>query len=439
MGEVLFDATRLFIRGSRFAPTGIDRVVVSYARWLLSRSDLEVSPVVTVGGRLLSFPRGVLSGLTSGQPLYSRDQRSQPGEDASWRALVEALASDVRQPLRAKAAFEQWPLRARWHLDIAGRVLRQLRPARLRAGQIYLNVSHTGLDHPRLLGRLSDAGLRNLIMVHDLIPITYPEFCAPSAELRHVRRIQNIVAHSAAIIANSETTAAELRDYCHGAAYALPTVRVAPLGLQQVFLNASATPPAGRPYFICVGTLEARKNLTFLLAVWRRLSERMGPAAPHLVIVGRRGWENESVIDHLERSKAVARLVHEVSDLSDEHVACLMAGARALLGPSFAEGFDLPVVEAMSLGTPVIASDIPAHREFAPEATLLDALDGPAWLAAIERATTAPRQPAAYRAPTWAEHFADIEDLFQSGPLSASSRSLRATPATASRRPRGVA
>src|SRR5581483_8051415 len=132
----------------------------------------------------------------------------------------------------------------------------------------------------------------------------------------------------------------------------------------------------GAPYFVCVGTIEPRKNHLLLLNVWRRLAERLGAAAPRLVLVGQRGWENEQVIDMIERSPAVRGLVEERNDLSDAAMAKLLAGA---LAPSFGEGYGLPLVEALALGVPALASDIPAFREVAGGvAELLDPLDGPA-------------------------------------------------------------
>ena len=159
------------------------------------------------------------------------------------------------------------------------------------------------------------------------------------------------------------------------------------------------------PYFVHVGTLEGRKNLAFLLSVWRRLDERMGAAAPRLALVGRHGWENEAVLDHLHRSPNLQGLVHQVSELPDAGLARLLAGARALVAPSSVEGFDLPVAEALSLGVPVIASDIAVHRELAPRARLIDPLDGPGWLEAIEAATARGPGQTGYHAPTWAGHF----------------------------------
>jgi glycosyltransferase involved in cell wall biosynthesis len=248
-------------------------------------------------------------------------------------------------------------------------------------------------------------------MVHDLIPIHHPEYCSPTAEARHLRRMRQIVDHAAHVITNSGATADEVARYARLRGDRVPPITAVPLGIEAEFL-ASPTPLAARrPYFVCVGTIEARKNLAFLLALWRRLDERLGDQAPRLVLVGRRGWENEAVIDHLDRSKAVIRLVSEVCDLRDRDLAALIAGAAALLSPSFAEGFDLPVLEALAVRTPVIASRIPVHEELAVGATLLDPLDGRAWLEAIEAATTAPRRGPPAVSPGWDDHFAQVAPI----------------------------
>ena len=86
-----------------------------------------------------------------------------------------------------------------------------------------------------------------------------------------------------------------------------------------------------RPYFVHVGTIEARKNLALLLTLWRRLEERLGERTPSLVLVGRYGWENEAVLDHLQRSPNLRGIVHQAANLSDEVLARLMRGARAVL------------------------------------------------------------------------------------------------------------
>jgi glycosyltransferase involved in cell wall biosynthesis len=413
MPKVLFDISRIFIRGARFSPTGIDRVVVAYARWLLQRDDIRLQPVLTVGGRLYGVSREMLARTIRLNAAFARQRNNDDVLTPAWQALQHALASraDLAPPLRAAAITGQLPHRAKWYLGIAGRAAVYLQPFRAEPGDVYINVSHTGLAQRHVLGRLSERGVAPVVMVHDLIPINFPEYCAPAAEGRHLRRVAEIIAHATLVITNSNTTATELSAYAATLGQTAPPTRVAPLGIEGDFLTPPPAWSSPRAYFVCVGTIEARKNGAFLLAVWRTLAERMGANAPRLVLIGRRGWENEAVIDHLQRSKEVIRLVHEASDLTDRELAQLVGGAAALLSPSLAEGFDLPVVEALALRTPVIASNIAAHRELAGgAATLIDPLDGPAWADAIEAAAGARRPGPVYSAPTWAEHFSLLDD-----------------------------
>ena len=102
------------------------------------------------------------------------------------------------------------------------------------------------------------------------------------------------------------------------------------------------------------------------------------------MLVGQRGWETENVIDMLDRCPALRGTVIEHNALPDAAMVPLLSGARALLLPSFAEGFGFPVIEALQLGVPALCSDIPALRETGgavPE--FLDPLDGPGWHRAI--------------------------------------------------------
>jgi glycosyltransferase involved in cell wall biosynthesis len=277
--------------------------------------------------------------------------------------------------------------------------------AALPSADLYLNVGHTTLHDPAALHELETMGVERVVLIHDLIPVTHPEFCRPGDGDKHHDRVANTLRHASRIIVNSAYTGDELRAFASCEGLPQPPVHVAHLGLEPAFVAGEAVATT-RPYFVHVGTIEARKNLAFLLALWRRLEERMGPDAPSLVLVGRYGWENEAVLDHLERSPNLRGLVHQASDVSDVLLTRLMRGARAVLAPSSVEGFDLPAVEARAMGVPLIASDIPPHRELTPDATLIDPLDGPGWIAAVELATrTAPKASTAYAAPDWPGHF----------------------------------
>ncbi len=417
MVAILFDVTRLLLRGPRASPTGIDRVSLAYGRWLLERRDLDLTPVWGLGGALSPMPaRAFARMIQAAMPCAPREPR-QRGPSRAWRRLARALAcplgsAEALRPVRRPGdmvAAGAWGIgTARRSLDLIGR----LTPS---PGAIYLNVSHFGLENPNLLKRLAARRVRPAVMVHDLIPILHPEFCAPGGAERHARRIRGALAHAGLIVANSQSTADDVLDYARSHDLGAPPIVVAPLGVEAAFQRRPEAVASSAPYFVCVGTIEPRKNLAFLLTVWRRLAERLGGDAPRLVVVGRRGWENEAVIDHLQRSPPILRLVHEVCDLQDEELARLVAGATALLAPSLAEGFDFATIEALALGTPVIASRIPAHCEMARGGRFVDPLDGLGWLDAIESALREPRRGPPFSPPTWDDHFRIVEDALNLG------------------------
>src|SRR5262249_27265432 len=130
--------------------------------------------------------------------------------------------------------------------------------------------------------------------------------------------------------------------------------------------------------------------------IWRQLVRELGDRAPALVVAGKRGWNSESAIDLLERSRAISRHVIEVAGLQTPALKRLMDNARAVLAPSLAEGFGLPVAEAIAAGVPVIAADIAAFREQqragAAGVTLIDPLDGVGWMAAVREQAERARQ-----------------------------------------------
>jgi glycosyltransferase involved in cell wall biosynthesis len=280
---------------------------------------------------------------------------------------------------------------------------------------MYLLVSHQNLDRPRPIMRLKAAtGARFICLIHDLIPLDSPHLTRPSQTLRHRKRIATVATLADAAIANSAATrdalSARLGDR------ELP-IAVAPLGVDL----PSATMPTDDaiPYFVCLGTIEARKNQVLLLDVWQRLAAERGDQSPRLLLVGQRGYGGEHVVNRLG---AMSDVVIERPDVPDKAMAALVRGARALLLPSFAEGFGLPVVEALSLGVPVLCSDLAALRESGggvPD--YFDPCDAAAWHEAIvDFISNSPRRQAqlarleGWRPPLWSEHFAAADRLIAS-------------------------
>ena len=167
-----------------------------------------------------------------------------------------------------------------------------------------------------------------------------------------------------------------------------------------------------------LGTIEARKNHLLLLQIWADLVLVHSIDAPRLLIIGQRGWECEQVFDLLDHNEELRGAVVEVGQCSDVDLDRHLRGARALLFPTLVEGYGLPLIEALALGTPVIASNLPVFHEIGQEIPdFIDPLDGPAWQAAIlsyasDRSVARDAQIArlaAFRAPTWDDHFAKID------------------------------
>lgn len=420
--RVLFDATRLLHRGGRRAPTGVDRVCLAYAEWLVSLPGITLTPVRIVRDQLGALdPRWFAQTVAQLRARWSGSADEAPAE-AEIR-LVQVLGA----PQRGRSLIGLDPAAPDHGRQVLQGLLRGRPLPRLRRGDQYVNVGHTGLNSARVLSELTAAGVAPLILIHDLIPITHPEFCRPGEAARHRTRMRVALRHADRIVVNSAHTGEQLSAFAAREDIATPPVLAASLGLEPCFLTPGWS-PAEPGYFVHVGTLEARKNLAFLLTLWRRLEERMGPATPRLVLIGRQGWENEAVMDHLERSPNLQGLVHQAADLPDAALARLMRGARAVLAPSSEEGFDLPAVEAMAMGVPLIASDIPVHRELVAGAQLIDPLDGLGWMAAIAQATATPVATLApgpsFKAPTWPAHFEQVA-AFANLPLAGKQDVLR--------------
>jgi glycosyltransferase involved in cell wall biosynthesis len=173
---------------------------------------------------------------------------------------------------------------------------------------------------------------------------------------------------------------------------------------------------------VMCGTMEPRKNHALILHVWRELAGQFGRAAPKLVLVGESGWENEQVIDLLDRCPALQGPVIRASGLATPSLKRLLLGARALLMPSFAEGYGLPVVEAIAAGVPVITSDIPVFREIGGGRLMaIDPTDGPGWRSAICRfwPEDSPDRKACqanltgYVPPDWSSFFDSVERFLE--------------------------
>ena len=184
-----------------------------------------------------------------------------------------------------------------------------------------------------------------------------------------------------------------------------PDARVVTLGCDLLAVAPEAALPkelAGRRFALSVGSVERRKNLGTLVRIWELLSDYPGFDLD-LVLVGRAAEWDEAAVCEVEASPLLGRRIFWFDECSDGVLKLLYRQADALLYPSFAEGWGLPVAEALAVGTPVVASNAGAIPEAASgSATLLDPGDMGAWRNAILdlAASTPPRLPP-LQPPTW--------------------------------------
>jgi glycosyltransferase involved in cell wall biosynthesis len=286
------------------------------------------------------------------------------------------------------------------------------------AGHFLFNTGHSGLESDGYVAMLRQQRVKPIFMVHDLIPLTHPQYCRAGERDRHLTRLRNAVRVASGIVCNSQATLDGLRELCDQQRWAFPPAVVALLAPNTVNAVQPARPMKA-PYFVFVSTIEPRKNHLLILKIWQKLAAQLGDQVPHLVIIGQRGWDYGDVVDLLE-DPTLKSLVTDIPACTDPEMVNFLQHARAMLFPSFTEGFGMPVVEALAQGLPVIASDLPVFREFAGEIPdYIDVNDEARWATTITDYAAADsalrtRQLVRmenYVPPSWAAHFSQVDAL----------------------------
>ncbi|MBA4696407.1 MAG: glycosyltransferase family 4 protein [Legionella sp.] len=391
--RLCIDVTRLVRRQwQQLMPTGIDRLVLSYIQYYQDTAHA----VFYYLGKCWIFP-------TAGSKKLFSLLLSGTSKRTLFASLIAGIIADLIK--------------------------------RKKNGRILLALGHSNLEKKRYIKSIKRLKLEPIFFIHDLIPITHPEYCRFSEKQKHTLRIIHALSLAKHIIVNSEVTQKGLLDFAGPIQNEPPLITVAHLGSELFIRNmqrdsdvicaveSALKKQVQTPYFVVLGTIEPRKNHLLLLHVWVRLIETMGQCAPRLFIIGRRGWECEHVTRMLDRCSLFQGFIFEWNQCTDEQLLECLRGSQALLFPSFVEGYGLPLVEALAMGIPVIASSIPVFKELAaniPE--YIEPIDAIQWLSIITDYTSADsllrkaqlERLAGYKAPTWANHFIAVDKLLRS-------------------------
>ncbi len=318
---------------------------------------------------------------------------------AAWGAPRQALKSGVRLLTRGKAARR-----------------RDLAPAQPGPGDLLLlpDAFWTS-DIVATLAGGAAGGATMVPVIHDIIPLTHPQFFAPPMVAEFRAAFERLLGLSGGLLAVSAATEQRLREYLRthqgGRLAGLPLAHAysgSDLGAGTPF----DSPP--RPelqalesaeYFLMVGTLEPRKGQLTVLDAF----EALWPAGEkaRLVLAGRIGWRFAEIVGRIEHSPFRGTRLMALHDATDAELDWLYRHAAAVILASHEEGFGLPLVEAMHHGLPVLASDIPVFREVGGDYPLYFALEQPGALAAalvaLRERLRAGWHPHARAWPTWDE------------------------------------
>jgi glycosyltransferase involved in cell wall biosynthesis len=287
-------------------------------------------------------------------------------------AAASGLLAIKRQLARSKLVLESYR---------ALKALRRSNPFAGHEGQLFHGPNFYVPDFP---------GPRT-VTIHDLSVLTMPQFHPPERVMYLGKEIEISLQRTNTIITDCQAIKDEVMQR-FGIAEA--DVFVAPLASSEAFRPREAAetiPTLARyglqhgGYTLYTGTIEPRKNLVNLIEAYEKLPSALRAQKP-LVLSGHRGWQNEAIMDRIERAQSEGWLSY-LGFVPEDDLPLLFSGAYLFAFPSLYEGFGLPVLEAMASGVPVVTSNRSSLPEVGGDAAIyIEPEDVPALSRALERA-----------------------------------------------------
>ena len=408
---VFYDVTRLLARKDKPFATGIDRVDLEYFKQHINKSSITVKCVALVDNKIKRLDESIIKSYV--------DQLSQV-----WSGIRKSIDSSLYQQLSTKnyinsSRINRFKLKWLGNLSFDASQF-QSNPAN---EVYYFNASHIGVLSlkPHLCNRFFQCLHASVVTyVHDIIPLTHSQYSTKAAQKKLKNYLENAINHRHTFIFNSEFTKNSFHQY-----FGLQDKNTRTF-IQYPILNNPAQGEirqfiielSEHNYFLTVGTIEPRKNHYFLLKIWERAIHKevlIKPSSsyrtrsgiqtnqqvmdsclalqgsrvlqsmhgasddrrndafqgflnkrqsfPKLVIIGKRGWNNDKTFKLLDKLKAKSDSIIEINDASDAEVQFLTSNCQVVLLPSLIEGFNIPLMDSINLNTKVIASNIDVHKE----------------------------------------------------------------------------
>lgn len=233
-------------------------------------------------------------------------------------------------------------------------------------------LQNEGVFHGTNFTVYPDRPTLKVMTLYDLTFLRYPQYI-DSVVAKYSRRVRQCLQWTDLIITISESTKQDAIKYL---GISSEKIFVTPLAsrydidyLKQediAQLQAQVNYNFEIPYLLFVSTIEPRKNIITLIQAFNYLKEKY-QIEHNLILIGKKGWKYQGIFDAIANS-AYNKYIYHLDYLSDELVALFYKLATVFVYPSHYEGFGLPVLEAMKLGTPVICSNTSSLPEVVGDA-----------------------------------------------------------------------
>lgn len=305
----------------------------------------------------------------------SRAVRLQPtGTELYSRRLIEELAKLDTQntyylytPIEPPRSFPELPANFHWKVIPFPRLWSHIRLSfallQDRPDVLFVPAHVIPLYAPK----------NTVVTLHDFAYEIFPESYSPFARwyLRYSSR--RATRKAKAILVPSQSTKQDLVKFYQASAN---KIYVTYLGIDvedwQPITSIPKEIKALQPFFLMIGRLETKKNTARVIKAFGRLRQKQPDTSIKLILIGKPGQGYEAVKAAKARlSKAVAKDIIQPGYVKDKDLRNCLAAATALLYPSLYEGFGLPLLQAMAMGTPVVASDISSIPEVVGDAAIL--------------------------------------------------------------------
>jgi glycosyltransferase involved in cell wall biosynthesis len=408
----------LLERRFSLVPTGIDRIDIKFAEALIDAYGDDVIFIANLRRRPMIIDSGLAVPLIrqlSGNWFRSANADMSAGLALQRKGWTNSFQSPPRQQLRPGPASTHTT-----YIEQSFALIRQVinkwqaRDLSIELSEhsenkplTYINCCHDGLPKDKLLSPLvSKLDIRPIAYIHDLMPLSHPEYSTAAAIERFRNFLHDLEAAGAQFITNSHSTSKELHQFAAGQGWRTrphPAPVIYPIFDSSMHHMNDPQPPeqanvGSEPSFVVIGTIEPRKNHMMLLKLWQTLVHERHTVIPHLHIVGKRGWLVDEEVRILRTCPELQPFITEHSGLDDQSLQQLIARSTAVLFPSFVEGFGIPLVEAMQLGVPIATSDIEIFHEVGGDyPCYLDPHDMNAWKRTILEWS---RTPPKHKPPT---------------------------------------